>query len=392
MNNNNISTGGKIHKAAHKLFLLLMFAVCGVAVVLFAQEKVEASLAVNTAANTDSAVQPTVQPTAADVREKITATNQTAAVISETKVTETKDNTETAANSTQLAPIYSLKSSDVETQTQQQSSNGAIQAAQPEQLTQPTTVKKEIQADSSLQTKSGNVATENEIRESAASTSGTRVKAVRITEVPAEQKADVAAANVPVSNMDSNSPTRLSQENSELVAPPISIRAADLPEEKNPKVVGSVSKDLAIKTVQLQKNIDGGKKLFLAGKALPDSIVTIYIFSRDPVVITLKTDADGNWSYALDKELEDGQHEAYVTVSDEKGRIVSKGEPLAFVKTAQAATTIPYSEFEENESPMERSVERYVLFAIVIMVICLVIALAMIGILTHKNNLNEPAV
>ena len=118
-------------------------------------------------------------------------------------------------------------------------------------------------------------------------------------------------------------------------------------------------------------------------------LVTIYIFSNDPIVITVKTDENGNWSYELDKELENGQHEAYVAVADDSGKILAKSEPIAFVKTAEAATIVPAPGSESNQSPIARSQQQYVLIAIIITVVCLGIALALIGILTCKRHSDE---
>ncbi|OGZ16641.1 MAG: hypothetical protein A3H76_04905 [Candidatus Lloydbacteria bacterium RIFCSPLOWO2_02_FULL_54_12] len=78
-------------------------------------------------------------------------------------------------------------------------------------------------------------------------------------------------------------------------------------------------------------------KITLGGKALPNSFVTIYIFS-EPIVVTIKTDAAGAWTYTLDKELPDGTHEVYSAITDAGGRILAKSEPLPFVKTAAAVS------------------------------------------------------
>lgn len=80
-------------------------------------------------------------------------------------------------------------------------------------------------------------------------------------------------------------------------------------------------------------------KVALSGKGLPNSFVTLYIFST-PIVITVKTDADGNWSYIFDKELENGNHEMYVGIIDNTGEVVAKSNAFGFVKTAEAFTKI----------------------------------------------------
>lgn len=86
-----------------------------------------------------------------------------------------------------------------------------------------------------------------------------------------------------------------------------------------------------------QDGTQTASKIAFRGKALPDSFVTLYIFSL-PIVVTVKTDADGNWNYTLDKELEDGNHQVYVGITDVKGKVVVKSNPLPFVKTASAIT------------------------------------------------------
>jgi hypothetical protein len=114
---------------------------------------------------------------------------------------------------------------------------------------------------------------------------------------------------------------------------------------ENPKVVGSEDATVLIaqKVNVVEKTTDTSgkekiKKMEFKGKALPNSFVTVYVFST-PIVVTVKTDANGNWSYVLDKELEDGKHEVYVAMTDGGGKIVAKSSPLPFVKEAAAVTT-----------------------------------------------------
>lgn len=100
---------------------------------------------------------------------------------------------------------------------------------------------------------------------------------------------------------------------------------------------------LAVQEVVVSKvatNTEGkpvAKELTLKGKALPNSFVTLYIFS-EPIVVTVRTDASGEWSYTLDKELPDGDHRVVSAITDSGGRILAKSEPLPFVKVAQAVT------------------------------------------------------
>lgn len=80
--------------------------------------------------------------------------------------------------------------------------------------------------------------------------------------------------------------------------------------------------------------------LTVKGRALPNTFVTLYIFST-PIVVTVKADERGAWSYTLDKTLEDGEHTLYVAMVDNGGRIVAKSRPVPFIKTAEAASFVP---------------------------------------------------
>jgi hypothetical protein len=112
---------------------------------------------------------------------------------------------------------------------------------------------------------------------------------------------------------------------------------------ESPKEEGVVREDIlavhAITTVQAE---EGDTKTtphaIITGTALPNSFVTLYIFST-PVIVTLKTESDGSWSYRFDKEIEDGKHQVYVGITDNAGKIVAKSNPFTFIKEAQAFTT-----------------------------------------------------
>ncbi len=93
----------------------------------------------------------------------------------------------------------------------------------------------------------------------------------------------------------------------------------------------------------------------IKGKALPNSFVTLFIYSS-PTVVSVKTDANGDFVYTFTKELEDGDHEVYIAVTDNKGEIVVRSNPFQFVKTAEAFTPVDakdsevvnYDEYYEN--------------------------------------------
>ncbi len=88
---------------------------------------------------------------------------------------------------------------------------------------------------------------------------------------------------------------------------------------------------------QATESVTSSGRLSLEGKSLPNSFITLYIFSI-PTVVTVKTDKDGNWNYTMDEELENGEHEIYVAMTDNSGKIITKSSPIPFVKEAFAVT------------------------------------------------------
>jgi chitodextrinase len=77
--------------------------------------------------------------------------------------------------------------------------------------------------------------------------------------------------------------------------------------------------------------------VIFTGKALPNSFVTLYIFST-PIVVTIKADNDGQWEYIVDKELENGKHDIYLAMTESSGKIIAKSTPIPFVKSAEAVS------------------------------------------------------
>ncbi len=95
---------------------------------------------------------------------------------------------------------------------------------------------------------------------------------------------------------------------------------------------------LKIEKVEIN-NAASSSNVRLAGKALPDQVFSLFIYSSLPIIVTVKTDQNGNWSYDLDKSLTDGKHEAYVVLNDESGKIETKSAPFSFfVSEARAVS------------------------------------------------------
>ncbi|EKE12119.1 MAG: hypothetical protein ACD_14C00010G0004 [uncultured bacterium] len=375
----------ELHKVAHRLFLFAMFVVCCTAVILFARNRVEASLAADTASNTRTVSEP-ISYVDKTVDKAVTVNSTTTAPTTTTASTSTPTLAPAPTQTVTLDTSISAATDLTELMLSGNSGPSSSDVKQPTQnienvqTTQDATVK--TTATSATETvKSG-------------TTTPVSSRLVEVSVEPVNKLPSQPVYASPEKSDSANVKEIIKEEGAikrdvKRITEPVVIKAADLAIEKNPKISGKTQQELSVKSVELVKKYDGQSSLLLQGKALPNSFVSVYVFSEDPIVMTVLADADGNWSYELSKDIADGEHEVYVAVTEEDGSVVSKAEPIAFVKTAQAATMIPFSELSRNEAPMQRSTASYVLIAIVIMSICLVIALALIGILTHKYNTDE---
>jgi len=113
---------------------------------------------------------------------------------------------------------------------------------------------------------------------------------------------------------------------------------------ESPKEGGIVREDiLIVESVITATNNDSEEiskpAAIMSGKGLPNSFITLYVFST-PIVITVKTDTDGSWNYRFDKEIEDGEHQVYIGITDNAGKIIAKSNPFSFIKEAEAFTGV----------------------------------------------------
>ncbi len=93
------------------------------------------------------------------------------------------------------------------------------------------------------------------------------------------------------------------------------------------------------------------KTMKFGGSALPNSFVTIYVYST-PIVVTVKADGAGKWEYTLDAQLEDGEHSLYVASVNNAGKILAKSTKVPFVKTAEAVDFTPLVSNVNEPTPL----------------------------------------
>jgi len=88
--------------------------------------------------------------------------------------------------------------------------------------------------------------------------------------------------------------------------------------------------------VEKVETIEKGS-LTVQGKSNPGQIITLFIYSSMPIIVTVQADQDGNWTYSLDKSMVDGTHEVYAVLHNDEGKIIEASTPKTFfVAEAQA--------------------------------------------------------
>lgn len=145
-----------------------------------------------------------------------------------------------------------------------------------------------------------------------------------------------------------------------------------------------ISDVYAVDRVELIE-INGKKRINLKGKALPNSYTTLYVYST-PVIVTIKSDGRGDWSYTLDRELEDGNHNVYVATVNNSGRLIARSSAIPFTQTAEAAAIGTFGIGETSVSQNSFVQENFVLIILAILLSAIVITLILTG---RKKEMDE---
>lgn len=88
------------------------------------------------------------------------------------------------------------------------------------------------------------------------------------------------------------------------------------------------------------------ERIKLKGKGLTNSVVTLYIYSDIPIVVTTKTDEKGDWNYTLEENLTNGEHKVYVVYTDQNGDVLKKSKPYSLL--IQSASAVTPQEFIQD--------------------------------------------
>ena len=122
----------------------------------------------------------------------------------------------------------------------------------------------------------------------------------------------------------------------------------------------------------------------LSGHALPNSFITLYIFS-EPIVVTVKADENGAWTYTLDKELPNGEHKVISAITDTGGRILAKSQTVPFVKEA-AAVSFGSAALLPTQSAPDFFSGTVLYMMIALLVVVLGVSLVVVGIVVRRKG------
>jgi hypothetical protein len=158
---------------------------------------------------------------------------------------------------------------------------------------------------------------------------------------------------------------------------------------EDPRTKGATSSKFTISAITPEAtttDIDGKihvTAVKFSGSAPANSFIVLYIFS-EPIIATVRSDADGAWIYTLNKELPDGEHEVVTAITDLGGRILARSEPLPFIKQAEAFSI--GSKFPARKTQPSFFEGTSLMIGFLILVIALVSSFIVIATVTQSNE------
>lgn len=146
------------------------------------------------------------------------------------------------------------------------------------------------------------------------------------------------------------------------------------------------SSDLGVYSVdQLINRGDSGvvdQTIVLKGFATPDSVVDIAIFS-DPIVVTTKTDENGEWIYELKDPVEGTTHVAYATVQGASGERVRSS---VFNFEVVAASDLEAQAPLLSETEASQSIDQFVQLSIILVISVVLLVIIVFAFIVYKRN------
>lgn len=110
-----------------------------------------------------------------------------------------------------------------------------------------------------------------------------------------------------------------------------------LPSNFNPQSI-MVDRKSSIDKIANTSNKNNQVGLTFTGKSLPNTIITLLIYSN-PIIVTVKTDENGTWTYTLEKPLDPGKHAVYSVATKPSGEKVRSEVAEFIIATGFAASS-----------------------------------------------------
>lgn len=133
---------------------------------------------------------------------------------------------------------------------------------------------------------------------------------------------------------------------------------------EHPKTGGQESDTLTVVEAKEVYDVDGTEDGYiLSGKADANTMVTLFIYSDIPIVTTVTADEYGNWEYHFAETLEGGNHEVYVAINDETGKVVKKSSPMSFLVQEAQAISVTDTVVTSPSNEASSSMMNYYLYA-----------------------------
>lgn len=161
---------------------------------------------------------------------------------------------------------------------------------------------------------------------------------------------------------------------------PLNPSPADKVTYKDPRKIKPIKEDVySVERIEIVDLSTGEKGIQIEGKGLPNSFVTIYVYSS-AVVMTTRVDLNGNWMIVLDKPLADEKHEVYATVTNNRGEITARSDPFVFVKSGDKLAALTLASVTEGGASSPTEALQRIFFLVTISLIILTVGIAIVSI------------
>lgn len=141
-----------------------------------------------------------------------------------------------------------------------------------------------------------------------------------------------------------------------------------------------VSSSYRVEKIQLLK--EDSEKIAFEGRAFPNTYLTLYIYNT-PIIVTVKTDNNGQWSYQLDQEIENGEYQMFIASVGTSGKILARSNPILFTKTSDAAIIGISGNLNNSISTQNFLKDNFILIILAMLILVVVLGMMFVG--NHKN-------